>query len=163
MRKLVIVLGLMAIVLAISIPAFAGPKDLVFYGNKVDRGLAVKNTGQETVHLFILIESMGCNGSMVPTGNGKYKLEMGTGLTDPKDYFHMKNGKTVFSNSYWWKLSHYNHYVLHAGDKAIIQSAPCHGSVTYQKIGRAWTFTNEQWAWFRANCLEANPNCGWAK
>ena len=158
MRKLFLLVMCLS-VLATGVNAFAGKVNLSFYGNKVDNGLVAKNNGEDAVHLFMLIESMGCNGSQVPTGNAKYKLEQGEG----KDYFKTANGETVFADSYFWKLSHYNLYVLQPGQRALIQPAPCHGSVTYHKIGRAWVFNNEQWKWLRANCLRVNPNCSWAK
>ena len=159
MRKLFYLIVVVGII-ALGSNAIAAPSDdLRFFGNKVDRGLQVKNVGNQTIHAFILIDAMGCNGSMVPTGNGKYKLEKGQG----KDYFTTASGETAFADSYFWKLSHYNLYVLQPGQKASVQNAPCFGDVTYHKIGRAWVFNDSQWNWIKANCLRVNPNCQWAK
>ena len=162
MRKVIFTIMCVAVLIFAITAARSEASDISIFANKVDMGLKAKNVSDKTLHLFILIKYMGCNGSKVMQPGAKFELIPG------KDYVHKEDGSTDFYDSYFWKLSHYKHYFLRPGQTVAIQNAPCaiiqgNTSVDYYHIGRAWHFNQAQWDWMRSNCLRVNPNCAWAK
>lgn len=149
---------MLCLVALVMLSTTANAQMLHFFGNKIDKGLQVKNVTGRVVYAFILIDEMGCDGTMTVNSNRRFKLIEG------EDYRNNENGKTTFYSSYFWKLSHHKLFVLRPGEKAPVQNAPCFGeTVNYHHIGRAWHFNNEQWQWMKGQCLKVNPKCYWAQ
>lgn len=115
--------------------------------------LCATNESTDTVHLFLTMEFLGCNGAKTPQPGAKYKLIKDVDYTDGQ-----------LNASYFWKISHYNHFVIPPGHTAVVQNAPCYeGMINYGKLGRTFIFTPEKWEYFKANVYQVNPKCPWAQ
>jgi hypothetical protein len=132
----------------------AEPVNIKFHGcSPKYPNLCVTNMSEKPVHLFLTMKTLGCNGAAIPQPGAQYEL------IENQDY-----DSSGLYPSYYWKISHYNHFYIQPGETVGVQNAPCYeGRITYGRLGRAFIFSAEKWEHFKSKVLEQNPNCIWAR